>query len=88
MLLFLYLISQLQIGYWGATQQGKNVNIPLVLARPSGVSIKITAQQEGGYLNSVTTCSATVPILLQTMSVWVLNSGAFSFYLTWTISGT
>lgn len=80
------LFTQIEIGYWGLLQQGRNWNCPLVLSSPIGVSVVVAAKQEGGYLNTVTTCTSD-HYTLQTMSVWLLSGVSFSFSLSWTYNG-
>ena len=46
----------------------------------------MAAKQEGGYLNTVTTCTSD-HYTLQTMSVWLLSGVSFSFSLSWTYNG-
>ena len=65
---------------------GKNWYNPVILSNPSGVIVTVIAKQEGGYLNTVTTC-ATPPSTLLTLSVWVLSSKAFSFTLIRAVTG-
>ena len=62
------------------------MNNPIALKVPVGVTVKIEAKQEGGYLNTATTC-ATVPAVVQTMGVWVLPTAPVSFTLSWVDSG-
>jgi hypothetical protein len=79
-------VSQIEIGYWGLQQQGKNWNSPVVLSSPVGVSVAVAAKQEGGYLNTVTTCTSN-RLTLQTMSVWLMSGVSFSFSLSWAYKG-
>ena len=62
------------------------MNNPIALIAPIGVTIKIEAKQEGGYLNTATTC-VTVPAVVQIMGVWVLPTAPVSFILSWVDSG-
>jgi hypothetical protein len=79
-------VSQIEIGYWGLLQQGKNWNSPILLSSPAGVSVAVAVKQEGGYLNTVTTCTSD-RFTLQTMSVWLVSGVSFSISLSWTYEG-
>ena len=75
--------TQIEIGYRGLKQRGKNWYSPIVLSSPNGVSVTVKARQEGGYLNTVTTCTGK-PTTVQIMSIWILTSSSLQFSLTWT----
>jgi hypothetical protein len=77
---------QIEIGYKGLKQQGKNWFNPIILSTPLGVTASIKAKQEGGYLNTVTTCTG-LPSTVQTQSVWVLATSSLQFVLSWTANG-
>ena len=79
-------IARIEIGYSGIAQQGVNWYSPIVYASPAGVTVSVRAKQEGGYLNTVTTCAAA-PTTAQTMIVWVLTASSFQFTLMWTSGG-
>ena len=74
---------QIEIGYRGIKQRGKNWYNPIMLSSPVGVSVTVKAKQEGGYLNTVTTCTGK-PTTVQTMSIWIVTSGVLQFSLAWT----
>ena len=76
-------ILQLEIGYRGTQQRGKNWYNPVYLSSPAGITVKVKAKQEGGYLNTVTTCTGN-PTTLQAMSVWIKAASTAQFSLTWT----
>ena len=78
---------QIEIGYRGLKQQGKNWYNPIVLSTPPGVTASVKAKQEGGYLNTVTTCTG-LPSTVQTQSVWVVATSSIQFVLSWTANGT
>lgn len=49
----------------------------------TGLSVVISTKQEGGYTNTVTSCTP-IPPTAQTMSVWIHKSfNNFTFQLTW-----
>jgi hypothetical protein len=75
--------TQIEIGYGGLKQQRKNWYNPILLSAPSGVAVTVKAKQEGGYLNTVTTCTAK-PTTAQTMSIWILVGNNIQFSLAWT----
>lgn len=75
--------TQIEIGYGGLKQQRKNWYNPILLSAPSGVAVTVKAKQEGGYLNTVTTCTAK-PTTAQTMSIWILVGSNVQFSLAWT----
>lgn len=62
------------------------MNNPIAVKVPIGVTLKIEAGQEGGYLNTATTC-AKVPAVVQIMGVWVLTTASATFALSWVDSG-
>lgn len=74
---------QVEIGYRGIQQRGKNWYNPVYLSSPAGMTVKVKAKQEGGYLNTVTTCTGN-PSTLQTMTVWIRAASSVQFSLAWT----
>lgn len=78
---------QIEIGYKGVKQQGKNWFNPIILSAPPGVTASISAKQEGGYLNTVTTCTG-LPSTVQTQSLWIIATSSPQFVLSWMTHGT
>ena len=74
---------QIEMGYRGIKQRGKNWYNPIVLSSPVGVLVTVKTKQEGGYLNTVTTCTGK-PTTVQTMSIWIVTSSVLQFSLAWT----
>jgi hypothetical protein len=74
---------QIEIGYRGIQQRGKNWYNPVYLSSPAGITVDVKAKQEGGYLNTVTVCTGN-PSTLQTMAVWIKAASSVQFSLAWT----
>ena len=78
--------NQIEIGYNGTQQQGKNWYNPLLISSPLSVIVSIKPKQEGGFVNTVTSCTG-VPNTVQTSSIFLLSGSVVSFSLTWTVGG-
>jgi hypothetical protein len=61
-------------GYSGVAQQGKNQYDPILVSNPLGTNVTIKNQQEGSFVNTVTTCAGGGAITAQTMSVFISSS--------------
>jgi hypothetical protein len=76
--------TMITLGYSGAAQQGKNQYDPILVSNPSSTNVVISNTQEGGFVNTVTSCSgAGGPGTAQTMSVFISSSINATFALSW-----
>ena len=85
-ILHTYNTIQIEVGYKGLLQQGKNMFNPILVSSPVNVGVTIISKQEGGYLNTVSTCTGN-PSTLQKSSLWLRVGIANKFKLKWTSEG-
>ena len=77
---------QIEIGYDGKNQQGKDMYNPIMVSSPLNVGVSIKAKQEGGYVNAVTAC-ILAPSTLQVSSLWLNKGKQNQFKLQWKSGG-
>ena len=77
---------QIEIGYGGKDQQGINMYNPIMISSPLNVGVTIKATQEGGYINTVSTCTGS-PSTLQISSLWLSKGIQNQFKLKWNFGG-